>query len=433
MIKKITFTITVFLVLVLSSVVGQDVLKIVPVDSKAVVYIKNLDDTYTDLKTVPTLKTLLLEPFNAELLISSFAQIYFNALKIDFQSFINQLDVDLAVFVQEPREKSYEFGFSIGPINNPEAFAKDLDKLLEPLKDYGIVFNPIVENIGSFSYLAMVQDKNLYSSSKKGVEDFEEIIYSDSGLYYRINTSDYQGEGYFYPKDGFLVGGGIGTADTESIDVTFVKSPQEVPFFGNVFFTSSLIPNDIANYSDLINIVVDYEIAEKLINSSKGIEVNADLQITDNLSEISNNNYLKLKTEAKVDDIIPILNENNIKHKKVNENMLEFYIQSETTNQNRGKTTVTQTFYVWKNEFLYVSVKNPDELQKVINTKPRLSENDLFNKLSQRIGIGDVAYVFVDLTPIFRSYVPNLKGQYGFLVNVTLVEKNKLKTDFIVQ
>jgi len=434
MLKKFLFS---FLLLILAfsiTIFPQDVLKLVPSDSKVIVLINDLEGTYTDLKTVPTMKTLLLEPFNAELMISNFAQMYFSALKIDYQTFLSNLSINLSIFVQEPKENNYIFGFSVGPLENPQTFASDLDKLLEPLKDYGISFTPVYQSIDNQNYLVMIQSKEVYSSSKKGVTDFEEILPTKNGLYYRINTSDYQGEGYFYVKDGFLIGGGNGTAETESINTSFVKWPQEYPFLGSIFFTSGFIPKDLTNYADFINIIVDYKIVENLISLSQGIEVNVDFGTSNGaMPTISNASYLKLETQAKIDEIIPILNENNIKYKKISDNMIEFYIESETTNQNNKTQVLTNTFYVWKDEYLMVSQMKPDELQKLLNEKPKLSENELFQKLNERIGTGDVTYGFVDLTPIFQNYVPNLKGQYGMLLNVSLIEENKLKIDFIVQ
>jgi len=435
--KKFLFSFLLVIFIFSITIFPQDVLKLVPSDSKAVVLINDLEGTYTDLKTVPTMKTLLLEPFNAELMISNLAQMYFNALKIDYESFLSNLNVDLSIFVQEPKENNYIFGFSVGPLENPQTFASDLDKLLEPLKDYGISFTPIYQSIGNQNYLVMIQNKEVYSSSEKGVSDFEEILPTKKGLYYRINTSDYQGEGYFYVKDGFLIGGGNGTAETEFIDKNFVKGAQEYPFLGSIFFTSGFIPKDLTNYADFINIIVDYKIVENLISLSQGVEANVDLTTSNGamptISNASNASYLKLKTDAKIDEIIPILNENNIKYKKTSENMMEFYIESEITNQNDETEILTNTFYVWKDEYLMLSQMKPDELQKLLNDKPKLSENELFQKLSERIGTGDVTYAFVDLTPIFQNYVPNLKGQYGLLLNVSSIEENKLKIDFIVQ
>jgi len=302
------------------------------------------------------------------------------------------------------------------------------------LKDYGISFTPVFQTIENENYLVMVQNKEVYSSSEKGVTDFEEILPAKKGLYYRINTSDYRGDGYFYTKDGFLIGGGNGTAETEFIDKNFVKGAQEYPFLGSIFFTSGLIPKDLTNYADFINIIVDYKIVENLISVSQGIEANVDLATSNGaMPTISNASYLKLKTDAKIDEIIPILNENNIKYKKTDENMMEFYIESEITNQNNETEMLTNTFYVWKDEYMMVSQIKPDELQKLLNDKPKLSENELFQKLSERIGTGDVTYALVDLTPIFQNYVPNLKGRYGLLLNVSPIEENKLKIDFIVQ
>ncbi|WP_103876833.1 MULTISPECIES: hypothetical protein [Petrotoga] len=432
--KKFLFSFSLVIFIFSITIFPQDILKLVPSDSKLVVLINDLEGTYADLKTVPTMKTLLLEPFNAELMISNFAKMYFNALKIDYESFLNNLNVNLSIFVQEPKENNYIFGFSIGPLENPQTFASDLDKLLELLKDYGISFTPVFQTIENENYLVMVQNKEVYSSSEKGVTDFEEILPAKKGLYYRINTSDYRGDGYFYTKDGFLIGGGNGTAETEFIDKNFVKGAQEYPFLGSIFFTSGLIPKDLTNYADFINIIVDYKIVENLISVSQGIEANVDLATSNGaMPTISNASYLKLKTDAKIDEIIPILNENNIKYKKTDENMMEFYIESEITNQNNETEMLTNTFYVWKDEYMMVSQIKPDELQKLLNDKPKLSENELFQKLSERIGTGDVTYALVDLTPIFQNYVPNLKGRYGLLLNVSPIEENKLKIDFIVQ
>lgn len=75
---------------------SQDILELVPSNSKAVFYFKDLAKFYNDLKLVPTTKSLLLEPFNGEMLVSALTQMYLSALKVDYQNFISQLDTNLA-------------------------------------------------------------------------------------------------------------------------------------------------------------------------------------------------------------------------------------------------------------------------------------------------------------------------------------------------
>jgi hypothetical protein len=412
------------------------VLKLVPSNSKAVFYFKDLAKGYNDLKSVPTTKSLLLEPFNGEMLISALTQMYLGALKVDYQNFISQLETNLAVFIQENRENNYAYGFVLGPIKDIDSFSSDLKALLYPLKSSGYDFNIFQKNINNGDYLILATDENFYESSEKGVEELDKVIENRSGLYYIVNTSDYQGNGYFYVVDNLLIGKSIGDYNPDFVDKNFVKDPSEYPFFGNLFITSGFIPKDLDAFASLIDNFVDYQVLKNLLALSSGIEVNADIlsiNFNDNFSKISENNYIKIKTDAKVDDIIPILKENNIEYKKTSQNTLEFYVKEEIVKQNNKKDTVKYTYYVWKDDYLFISRNNQKDLQKKINQNPKLSENTLFEKLSNKIGIGNIAYLFLDITSVFRQYGPGLKDDNGLLLSVKEIGDRRLEINFVLQ
>ncbi len=199
------------------------------------------------------------------------------------------------------------------------SFSSDLKALLDPIKSSGYEFTTLQKNINNEEYFILIADENVYESSKKGVEQLKEVIEDRSGLYYIVNTSDYQGNGYFYVIDNLLMGKSTGDYDPDFVDKSFVKNPSEYPFFGNLFITSGFIPKDLDAFASLIDNFVDYQIIKNLLTLSSGIEVNADIlsiNFNDNFSQISENNYIKIKTEANVEDIIPILKENNIEYKK---------------------------------------------------------------------------------------------------------------------
>ena len=164
------------------------------------------------------------------------------------------------------------------------------------------------------------------------------------------------------------MGKSTGDYDPDFVDKSFVKNPSEYPFFGNLFITSGFIPKDLDAFASLIDNFVDYQVLKNLLALSSGIEVNADIlsiNFNDNFSKISENNYIKIKTDAKVDDIIPILKENNIEYKKTSQNTLEFYVKEEIVKQNNKKDTVKYTYYVWKDDYLFISRDNQKNLQKM--------------------------------------------------------------------
>lgn len=433
--KKILF-IFILTVCFILSVFSQDILELVPSNSKAVFYFKDLAKFYNDLKLVPTTKSLLLEPFNGEMLVSALTQMYLSALKVDYQNFISQLDTNLAFFIQENTENNYAYGFVLGPIKDMNSFSSDLKALLDPIKSSGYEFTTIQKNINNEEYFILIADENVYESSKKGVEQLKEVIEDRSGLYYIVNTSDYQGNGYFYVIDNLLMGKSTGDYDPDFVDKSFVKNPSEYPFFGNLFITSGFIPKDLDAFASLIDNFVDYQIIKNLLTLSSGIEVNADIlsiNFNDNFSQISENNYIKIKTEANVEDIIPILKENNIEYKKTAQNTLEFYVKDEIVKQNNKKESVKYTYYVWKDDYLFISRDNQKNLQKKMNQKPKLSENTLFKKLSNQIGVGDIAYVFLDITSIFRQYGPGLEDENGLLLSVKNIGERRLEINFVLQ
>ncbi|PNR95407.1 hypothetical protein [Petrotoga sp. 9PWA.NaAc.5.4] len=426
--KKLTFSVIVLIFLSIS-IFSQNILNFVPKDSKGVFYFSNLADTYGDLKTVPTIKSLLLEPFNGELLVSVLIQMYFNTVKIDYNSFLSEFQNDLVVFIQEPKEDDYSFGFVIGPVKDPQSLSTNLNNILNNFtNNSSFNFIPIYENVENSKYLIMVQNTELYSSSQKGIENFEENLSKNNGLLYKLNTSDYQGEGYFYVDEGLLIGGGSGSVDPTSIDKSFINTPDKYNYVSPIFLTSGFIPKDVSFISDIINNFVDYEIIENLLSLSSGVEFSG------NFLNTSEGIYLKLKTEAKIDEVIPILQGQSIKYKKIDSNNLEFYIEKQITNQQNRKETVKQTYYIWKaNEFMLLSNKKENDLQKFLSTQPKLSDDPLFKGLSEKIGIGNVSYIFVDIAPIFKQYVPNIRGEYGLLINISSDEEGKLTTKFIVK
>ncbi len=434
---KEIFLIFILTIIFAFSVFSQDILEIIPSESKAVFYFKDLTSVYNDLKSVPTTKSLLLEPFNGEMLISALMQMYFGALKVDYQNFMNQLDmVDLSVFIQESSEKNYSFGFVIGPMKDIKAFSSDLNLLLEPIENSGFNLKFIQQILDNADYLVIVQDERLYESSKKGVEQLSNLTQGKNGLYYIVNTEDYQGNGYFYVQDNLMIGKSMGNYNPDYVDKSFVKEPSEYPFFDNLFFVSGFIPRDLDPFASIISNFMDYQTLKNIFALSNGVEVNANIlsiNTNESFSKISDNNYIKLKTEAKIDDIIPLLKEKNIEYKKTSQNTLEFYIKEEIVKQGNKKTTVKYTYYVWKDEYLFISRNNQKDLQKIMNKKPKLSENSLFNKLSNKIETGDIAYLFLDITSIIRQYGPGLKDENGLLLSVKDIGERKLEINFVLQ
>jgi hypothetical protein len=119
--------------------------------------------------------------------------------------------------------------------------------------------------------------------------------------------------------------------------------------------------------------------------------------------------------------------------KKPTQNTLEFYVKDEIVKQNNKKESVKYTYYVWKDDYLFISRDNQKNLQKKMNQKPKLSENTLFKKLSNQIGVGDIAYVFLDITSIFRQYGPGLEDENGLLLSVKNIGERRLEINFVLQ
>lgn len=159
------------------------------------------------------------------------------------------------------------------------------------------------------------------------MEQLSNLTQGKNGLYYIVNTEDYQGNGYFYVQDNLMIGKSMGNYNPDYVDKSFVKEPSEYPFFDNLFFVSGFIPRDLDPFASIISNFMDYQTLKNIFALSNGVEVNANIlsiNTNESFSKISDNNYIKLKTEAKIDDIIPLLKEKNIEYKKTSQILLSF-------------------------------------------------------------------------------------------------------------
>jgi len=427
--KKIILLIIIGIFSILSF---SSVLDYIPEDSKATIYINNLSKTYESLKTVPTIKSFLLDPFQGEILISNYVEMFLQSIEVKPDEFFNQLKTDMAIFIQKPNpnEDLYLFGAVFGPINEPEKFSDAFKKIIEPLAGTGISFTSIQKEQNGEKYVILVQDKSLYDSSNIKTVSFNELY--GNGIYFKINSSEMENEGYAYVKDGVLIGKADGTVDQKTIKENYIKQPQDYKFFGTIFAASGLIPKEISAFNEIINIVADSKLVEKIIESSGGFELNADLNVESTEQQnlkIKQDSYIKVDSSISLDSIIPIMEENKISYEKLSDNNMTFKIDMNSQNQVMDSTN----YHLWKdNNTIYISEMGKDTLKNKLDQTSSLSENKLFQELSQKIGYGNLSVLFLDISKFMEQY-GGIQGDFGLLLNVNHLGNGKIDTDFILK
>ena len=410
----------------------SSVLDFIPEDSKATVYINNLSQTYDSLKTVPTIKSFLLDPFQAEILISNYVEMFLQSIKVKPDEFFNQLKTDMALFVQkpDPNDELYLFGAAFGPIESPNKFSDAFKKIIEPLSSSGLSFTSINQEINGEQYVILVQDKSVYDSVEKKKISFEDIY--ENGIYFKINSSEMENEGYAYVKDKVLIGRADGTVDEKAIKEGYILQPQDYNFLGTIFAASGLVPKEISAINDLIDIIADSKLVERILESSQGFELNADLNIetTEQQSmRINQDSYIKVNSSIPLDSVIPIMEENNIKYEKISEDKITFKIDV-----NPDNVVVENVNYnLWKeNDVIYISEMDNNTLEEKLSSTSKLSENILFQELSEKIGYGNLMVLFLDISKFMDQYV-GVQGEYGLLLNIDHLGEGRIESDFILK
>ncbi|MGM0640225.1 MAG: hypothetical protein ACQESN_02225 [Thermotogota bacterium] len=427
--KKI---ILIFIVSIFSILSFTTVLDFVPEDSKATVYINNLSQTYDSLKTVPTIKSLLLDPFQGEILISNYVEMFLESIKVKPNEFFGQLKTDMALFVQKPNveEDLYLFGAAFGPIDEPDKFSDAFKKIIEPLSNSGISFNTINKEVNGEKYVILVQDKSVYQSVKTVSVTFKDIY--ENGIYFKIDSSEMENEGFAYVKDSVLIGKASGIVDEKAINEDYIKQAQDYKFYGTIFTASGLVPKEITGINEIINIIADSKLVEKILESSQGFEMNADLNLETQEQQnikIKQDSYIKVNSSIDLDSIIPIMEENNITYEKVSDEKITFQI--DVNAQNAELESVN--YNLWKdNEVIYISEMDNKSLDEKTNKKPSLSSNNLFKNLTQRIGYGNLMVLFLDFSK-FMDQFAGLQGEFGFLLNIEHLGDGRIDTDFILK
>jgi len=426
--KKI---ILLFIVSIFSILSFTTVLDFVPEDSKATVYINNLSQTYDSLKTVPTIKSLLLDPFQGEILISNYVEMFLESIKVKPNEFFGQLKTNMALFVQKPNEEEdlYLFGAAFGPIDQPEKFSDAFKKIIEPLSNSGISFTTLNKEVDGEKYIVLVQDKSVYQSVNTESVTFKDIY--ENGIYFKIDSSEMENEGYAYVKDNVLIGKASGFVDEKAINENYIKQPQDYKFFGTIFAASGLVPKEISAINELINIIADSKLVERILESSEGFELNADLNIETQEQQnikIKQDSYIKVNSSINLDSIIPIMEENNINYEKISDEKITFKIDVDAQN-----TEIESVNYnLWKeDERIYISEMDNNTLNEKIYNTSALSNNELFKDLTQRIGYGNLMVMFLDFSK-FMDQFAGLQGEFGFLLNIEHLGKGRIDTDFIL-
>ncbi|BBE30041.1 hypothetical protein OSSY52_01820 [Tepiditoga spiralis] len=425
--KKITI---VLLVALFSIVSFSNVLQYVPSNSKAFFYVKNLTKSYESLKTIPSLKSIFLDPINLEIMLSSYAEMYMTSSEVESSAFYDLLqNVDLAGFIVEPSNETYHFGVVMGPFKDSKKFIDYINKILiSSLKESGVSID-IVEKE---NYVVFVMDKDLYKEAKKGVSINQQNI--ENGFYYVLNSSKMKGNGYAYVKDGYLIGKSNGAVSSGITNTNFIKPLDNYKFPGTYMIVSGYIPTDLSSLKSIIKNFGDFDLVQKLLSSSNGIELGGNVELNSDSMEFNGKEYIKINTKNTIKDIIPLLEDNSIKYKKVNDNEITMSIETMIDDpENIGeKKKVTTDLNLWKdNEELYIYQGTPKEYKDLIKGYKKLSENTLFNMLSEKIGSANLAFAFFDLSKLFSGY--GIEGNFGGLININYKENDKLEISFIIK
>jgi hypothetical protein len=411
----------------------SNVLDLVPSDSKALFYVKNLTETYESFKTVDSMKNFLLEPINAEIFISSLIEMYLRTIQVNPDTFFESLKTNMAIFMQEPYDNLYIFGVVFGPVKNTDMLYQALSRILLPIKEAGINFVPVFTEKKDGKYLTLVQDKLVYENSKLGGHSFEKVF--DNGIYYKLLSAQIENIGYAYIKDKYLIGEALGTINPENVSSSYIKKAQDYDFLGTLFAVSSFLPKDLSMFNEIINIVANPDLVESILLNSKGFEVNADFNmIISPRGEIGfdESSYFVVDSEIKLTDLSSIFTENNLNHRYINDNSIIFELESPDELSSIG-IGEKNTYYIWKqNSQVYLSSVNQIELNKTIDSSKKLSENSLFKTLNSRINMGDIAVVFIDLSKFYEQFV-GIRGEFGFLFNMYDLGDGKTKSKFIMK
>jgi hypothetical protein len=71
-------------------------------------------------------------------------------------------------------------------------------------------------------------------------------------------------------------------------------------------------------------------------------------------------------------------------------------------------------------------------LQEKLSNTSKLSENILFQELSQKIGYGNLMVLFLDISKFMDQYV-GVQGEYGLLLNIDHLGEGRIESDFILK
>jgi hypothetical protein len=229
-----------------------------------------------------------------------------------------------------------------------------------------------------------------------------------------------------------LIGKADGYVDEKAIKENYIQQPQDYNFFGTIFASSGLVPKEISSINDLVNIVADSKLVERILESSQGFELNADLNIETTQQQsmnINQDSYIKVNSSIPLDSIIPIMEENDIKYKRESENKISFIIDT-----NSDDVVVENVNYnLWKeNNIIYISEMDNERLNEKLSNSSKLSENILFKELSQKIGYGNLMVLFLDISKFMDQYV-GVQGQYGLLLNIDHLGEGRIESDFILK
>jgi hypothetical protein len=311
-----------------------------------------------------------------------------------------------------------------------------MEKILEITKESNISLKSYNKKIDGKDYVIFIQDDKAYATLKTGLDT--SLVKISNGFFFNVNASDLKTTGSVYIKDGFLVGTASGKINEKEISPAYVKKPQDYKFLGTVFGVSGFVPKDFKVFGDIVNIIVDYSIIEKVLMSSSGFELNGNLDINlknTGMLDIKSINYAKINSKSSIDQLLPVFKDNNIKYEKTSSNAVKIFIsqQNQSSSSSQPKQALPeQIFYLWKDgDNFFVSQTTANDINTMLKTSKNLSDNALFKILNSKVPFGNLANLFLDISKLFEQY--GEKGEFGLLFSVNHTSSGNIKADFILK
>ncbi|GAB6189789.1 hypothetical protein JCM30566_15310 [Marinitoga arctica] len=428
--KKVLITLFIFL---FSISIFANIYQVIPANSKLVIVVNNAKDVYSDLKTVPTFQKILDDPTYAETLITGMIDAYIQSLELESDDVYSGLENNFGIFIIEPQENKYDFGFIFGPLNDGKKYIDIFSKVINALmpEDTLDLFY-IIKKSDLQDYLIITTNKEEYENSE--LNFVPQKRYNNTGIYEEINTSTFKGHGYSTVKDGYLYSKFNLLTDKEIIPSSNISNDDNT--FGLYYLKTYYLPEDIISELSNLGLDVPEDLLKTIINNFEWAKFTGTLNLKtdEETGEIITDFGIKItvKTDVLFKDIESSISEDIKSEKLGNE-----YLKLTRTIENE-----IITMYIWKENGIYViSNLNKDMIKKYENNSVKLSDNELYNDLKTKIPEGNVGTFFLDLKPVIsflKDYLGvELEGNFGGLANAISTKtpegQNVIEFNFIMK